>query len=77
VLTLHNEGVPIPESARQRIFEPLVKTEDILEGQRKSVGLGLDLYIAQSIAQAHGRWIDLESSQEKGTTFTVCLPRHT
>jgi signal transduction histidine kinase len=75
VLTVHNEGPPIPQSARQQMFEPLVKSQDLTRGQRTSRGLGLGLYIAQSIVHAHGGSIDVESSQAQGTAFTVRLPK--
>lgn len=72
VLTVHNEGPPISESARQRIFEPLVRGDSADPG---SNSLGLGLYIARAIAVAHGGSIDVKSSQGESTTFTVCLPR--
>jgi phosphoserine phosphatase RsbU/P len=34
------------------------------------------LYIAREIAVAHGGDIDVESSEEAGTVFTVRLPRN-
>jgi signal transduction histidine kinase len=74
VLAIHNEGPAISETARQRIFEPLNRGERRTE-PRKSSSLGLGLYIAREIAIAHRGSIDVESSSEKGTTFTVSLPR--
>ncbi len=74
LLTVHNEGPPISEWTRQRIFEPLVMGESRSE-LRTSQNLGLGLYIARAIAIAHGGSIDVMSSQEAGTTFTVSLPR--
>jgi PAS domain S-box-containing protein len=38
-------------------------------------GLGLGLYIARQIVEAHGGSIRLESKAGEGTTFTVDLPR--
>jgi signal transduction histidine kinase len=73
-LTVHNEGSPISEWTRQRIFEPLVRGERRSE-PRTSQNLGLGLYIAREIAIAHGGSIDVTSSQEAGTSFTVSLPR--
>ncbi|MFL5563549.1 MAG: ATP-binding protein [Gemmatimonadaceae bacterium] len=35
------------------------------------------MYIADQIVQAHKGRIDVESSEESGTTFTVHLPRST
>ncbi len=74
-LHVHNEGAPIPEEARARIFEPLARfsrqeTETL--GHRASIGLGL--YISREIVRAHGGVIEFESSQGRGTTFTVRLP---
>jgi len=37
--------------------------------------LGLGLYMARSIALAHGGWIDLQSNENDGTTFQAMLPR--
>ena len=38
--------------------------------------MGLGLYIASEIVKGHGGRIDVASSEEAGTTFTVHLPRH-
>ncbi|MBA3467844.1 MAG: HAMP domain-containing histidine kinase, partial [Gemmatimonadaceae bacterium] len=37
--------------------------------------LGLGLYIADRIVSAHKGKIEVDSSEERGTTFTVRLPR--
>ena len=73
VIGVHNEGAPIPPTELRRIFEPLTQSEN---GRNKSEGLGLGLYSAQLIAQAHGGDINVESFEHEGTTFTVRLPRH-
>jgi signal transduction histidine kinase len=43
------------------------------EGPGNSIGLGL--FIARTIVTAHGGAIDVKSSAEAGTTFTVQLPK--
>jgi signal transduction histidine kinase len=40
------------------------------------MNLGLGLYIAKRIVQAHKGHIDVVSTAEGGTTFTVRVPRH-
>ena len=75
---IHNRGDPIPQHLLAGIFNPMKKQSD----PRNAVsagptgGLGLGLYIADQIVQAHGGRIDVESSEAAGTTFTVQLPRH-
>lgn len=43
--------------------------------QPRGGGLGLGLFIANAIACAHGGRIDVSSTQESGTCFTLSLPR--
>jgi phosphoserine phosphatase RsbU/P len=38
-------------------------------------GLGLGLFIVGEITRAHGGTVDVSSTNEEGTTFTVRLPR--
>ncbi len=42
-------------------------------GAKNRIGLGL--YIVRAIARAHGGDVQVESSVETGTTFTVTIPR--
>jgi signal transduction histidine kinase len=69
VITVHNEGPPIPRENLSRIFEA-----GSTEGrERRHMGLGL--YIVDRIVAAHGGTIDVESSEDLGTAFTVRLPK--
>jgi signal transduction histidine kinase len=36
--------------------------------------LGLNLFVAQKLAEAHGGRIDVTSAEGKGATFTLRLP---
>jgi phosphoserine phosphatase RsbU/P len=68
MLRVHNEGEPIPEELKARLFEPFKRGA-------KGVGSGLGLYIAQQIVRAHGGRIEIDSAAGRGTTFSVRLPR--
>jgi signal transduction histidine kinase len=73
-IEIHNHGDPIPDEEISTIFEPFKRAPSA--HAKSSEGLGLGLYIARSIAQAHAGSVKVRSSREEGTTFTVCLPHH-
>jgi signal transduction histidine kinase len=70
-LSVHNFGDPIPPENRGHIF-------DVFSRQRaapqagESWGLGLPL--VRACAEAHGGTVEVESTPESGTTFTMTLP---
>jgi signal transduction histidine kinase len=74
-ITVQNRGPVIPANELDKIFNPLHRIEgDKPLSPRENLGLGL--YIAERIVAAHGGTIGVESSDERGTTFTIHLPRH-
>ncbi|APR77457.1 Histidine protein kinase AsgD [Minicystis rosea] len=70
---VHNGGPPIPADLLPVIFDPF-RRSSTAEKDRSLGGLGLGLYISQQIARAHGGRIEVTSSDEAGTTFTLTLP---
>lgn len=68
-LEVTNLGNPIPPERMPHLFDPFRKSG------AASPGLGLGLYIVQEIVRAHGGVVGVASSEAKGTTFTVRLPR--
>lgn len=70
VFTVHNYGPPIPRSMIPHIFNPMQRGDD----RRDRTSLGLGLYIASTIAKAHGGTIRVTSSEADGTIFTATLP---
>lgn len=75
VFSVHNDGEPISADVMSRLFEPFRRGERPASEGTRSDGLGLGLYIARQIVAAHGGDIEVRSSEEEGTTFTVRLPR--
>ena len=72
-VTVHNRGPVIPANQLNQIFNPLHRIEgDKPVAPRENLGLGL--YITERIVAAHGGTIRVESSVDKGTTFTIRLP---
>ena len=75
-IVVRNEGPPIPVDALPTIFDPLVRSTTPDAQKKHRLGsIGLGLYIAREVAAAHGGTIDVTSSAETGTMFTVGLPR--
>lgn len=69
-LSVHNDGEPIPDADLATIFQPYQR------GSRpqRGLGWGLGLTLVHGIAEAHGGTVRVESTRERGTTFTVTLP---
>lgn len=72
IIEVHNDGPPIPDADRERLFEPFRRGIGANTGSGSSVGLGL--YIARLIVAAHGGSIDVTSEAGSGTRFVVRLP---
>lgn len=70
-LTIHNEGNPIAPDAQSILFQQFRRTTSA-EDQR---GWGLGLFLVKSITEAHQGTIEVESTQGKGTSFIVKLPK--
>ena len=76
-IAIHNRGPAIPTDQLNGIFNSMKRKETTgnaaVNGPAGNLGLGL--YIADRIVIAHKGRIEVESSEERGTTFTVHLPR--
>jgi PAS domain S-box-containing protein len=65
-----DRGQGIAASDQERIFERFGR----VGGPRGKAGLGMGLYIAHQIVEAHGGTIQVESKVGFGSTFMVTLP---
>jgi len=70
MLTVRNEGKPIPEDRHDRIFE-YFRRED--HGPAVA-GWGVGLPFVKAVAESHGGSVSVDSSAETGTTFLVDIP---
>jgi two-component system, LuxR family, sensor kinase FixL len=70
-MVVRDRGIGVDEDDRQRIFS---RFERAVPSQHFG-GLGLGLYIARQIVEAHGGVIDVDGSPGDGTAFRVDLPR--
>jgi signal transduction histidine kinase len=74
-MSVQDTGIGIPEPMLEKIFERFFQVDSSLV--RRYGGTGLGLAICKSIVDWHGGRIFAESQPEKGSTFTVVLPRRT
>jgi signal transduction histidine kinase len=78
VLKVWNQGEPIPEELLPRLFDPFKRRPEDQrprEGRGGTRSLGLGLHIVRQIARAHGGDVEVRSTAEEGTCFTVRWPR--
>jgi len=68
-LSIANGGEPIPPETMERLFQPFYRGEI----QPSSQGLGLGLYIASQIAEAHSGKLEVHSNESE-TKFVFRVP---
>ncbi|HZS35243.1 MAG TPA: ATP-binding protein [Polyangia bacterium] len=69
-LVVRDHGIGIAAAAQVNIFDRFARAVSA----RNYGGLGLGLFIAREIVQAHGGTIAVESTPDQGAAFTVTLP---
>lgn len=76
-IRVRNFGNPIPAEALKVIFNPWIQvaSDESHAKPRRAHSIGLGLFIAREIVAAHKGSIDVESTEQEGTVFTVRLPR--
>lgn len=67
VIVVNDNGVGMSEEVQKNIFNPFFTTKD------KGVGLGL--YIVYNIVKAHGGYIEVDSIEGSGSSFSICIPK--
>jgi signal transduction histidine kinase len=70
-LTIHNQGNPISSDAQSILFQQFRRTISAED----QTGWGLGLFLAKSIIEAHQGKIEVESTEGKGTSFIIKLPK--
>jgi signal transduction histidine kinase len=70
LIDVEDEGPGIPAEDQELIFEKFGRSS----GGTAKPGTGLGLFIARSIAEAHGGSLDVESVPQRGSVFRLELP---
>jgi PAS domain S-box-containing protein len=66
-IKIEDTGIGIPEEIKERIFDPFFTTKG-----PQSTGLGMS--VSYGIISRHGGTIKVDSTEGKGSTFTINLP---
>jgi len=67
-ISVRDNGNGIPESIKEKIFQPFFTTKPT--GQ----GTGLGLSLAYDIVKAHSGELKVETKESEGTTFIIQIP---
>lgn len=71
-ITVRDTGLGIPQHELEKIFEEFYQVD---RGSQRPEGLGLGLSIVKRLASLLGHRVEVESVVNRGTAFTVRLPR--
>ena len=71
IFHIRDEGIGIPNNDQEHLFQPFRRGSNV----GSIGGTGLGLYIVKTAIELHGGTIDLASQIDRGTCFTVWLPK--
>ncbi len=72
MLSVHNEGEPIPPEQMESIFQVFRRADAAKEGNIEGWGIGLP-YV-RGVAESHGGSVVVDSAVSRGTTFVLDIP---
>ncbi|MFP2956831.1 sensor histidine kinase [Myxococcus sp. 1LA] len=73
IILVHNHGGHIPKEEQQGLFQAYRRSPEAEAGGTRGWGLGL--VQVRGAAEAHGGSIIVESLPERGTSFTIDIPK--
>lgn len=72
-IAVHNHGPVIAQDEIGGLFQQFRRSKSAQEGTKTGWGLGLTL--VKGVADAHRGTVGVESSEDKGTTFSIRIPK--
>lgn len=71
-ITIQDFGIGVPDEDKEQIFKKFFRASNAVS--RDPDGIGLGLYIANSIIKVHGGQMEFTSNVDEGTTVKIKLP---
>lgn len=72
LFSVNNLGSPIPPDQVESLFQVFRRAKAAKDGDQQGWGIGLP-YV-RSVAESHGGSIDVDSTEERGTTVSIDIP---
>lgn len=75
LIAVHDNGWGIPEHAHDQVFSKFFRAQNTVK--RETTGTGLGLYLVKGLLERLGGTIWFDSTEGKGTSFYITLPKQT
>lgn len=72
VIQVKDNGIGIPDEMKEKIFSKFIQIDASLN--RTNEGSGIGLTLVKSFVDIHNGYIELESTEGKGSDFKVFIP---
>ena len=72
-ILIKDNGYGIADNIGNKLFVSFYQADN--KEKASETGFGIGLYVSQKLAQAHSGKLSFESTEGKGTTFTLTLPK--
>jgi signal transduction histidine kinase len=71
-VSIADQGIGIPQNSLQRLFSRFYRADNVDDKQISGMGIGL--YVVKEIIILHGGSVTVDSTEGRGSTFTIYLP---
>lgn len=68
-----DQGIGIPAAEQKKVFKGFYRASNAVASNVQGSGLGL--YLVKAVMERHGGTVSFVSAENKGTTFTLSLPK--
>ncbi|MCX8523906.1 ATP-binding protein [Chryseobacterium formosus] len=72
IIHIQDKGIGISEEDQERIFDRYYRVKDL--NSRFIAGFGIGLYLSKEIIELHNGTIQVKSTKNEGTIFSIILP---